>query len=246
MKYYWLKLKNDFFTQPKIKKLRKIAGGDTYTIIYLKMQLLSLKNDGRLIFEGIEDDFASEIALTIDEDPENVAITIQYLLAQGLMEQIPESEYIMTETQTLIGSESDSAPRVRRHRERQKALQCNADVTRCNTEIEIEKEIDIEIDKREENKGRKKFAPPSVDEVRSYCQERKNSIDAQSFVDFYESKGWMVGKNKMKDWKAAVRTWERRRERTSVDTGREAAEPETFSDELRRMAEADNRPFEGW
>lgn len=53
------------------------------------------------------------------------------------------------------------------------------------------------------------FVKPSVEEVRSYCEERKNNIDAQQFVDFYESKGWFVGKNKMKDWKACIRTWER-------------------------------------
>ena len=57
----------------------------------------------------------------------------------------------------------------------------------------------------------KKFTPPTVEEVQAYCQERKNKVDAQAFVDFYSSKGWMVGKNKMKDWKAAVRTWERNR-----------------------------------
>lgn len=55
------------------------------------------------------------------------------------------------------------------------------------------------------------FSPPTVDEVRAYCQERNNSVDAESFVSFYDSKGWMIGKNKMKDWKAAVRTWERSR-----------------------------------
>lgn len=57
----------------------------------------------------------------------------------------------------------------------------------------------------------KRFIPPSVEEVEQYCLERSNNIDAQSFIDFYESKGWMIGKNKMKDWKAAVRTWERSR-----------------------------------
>ena len=55
------------------------------------------------------------------------------------------------------------------------------------------------------------FSPPSVDEVRAYCTERSNNVDPETFVDFYESKGWMVGKNKMKDWKAAVRNWERSR-----------------------------------
>lgn len=59
----------------------------------------------------------------------------------------------------------------------------------------------------------KRFTPPSVDEVKEYCSERNNTIDAQTFVDFYASKGWMVGKNKMKDWKAAVRTWEQSRPR---------------------------------
>lgn len=57
---------------------------------------------------------------------------------------------------------------------------------------------------------RKRFTPPTVEEVAAYCRERNNRIDSQTFVDFYSSKGWVVGKSKMKDWKAAVRTWEKR------------------------------------
>lgn len=135
----------DFFSKPKIKKLRKIAGGDTYTIIYLKLQLLSLDNEGVLEYQGIENNFIEEMALTIDEDIDNVSVTINYLINQGLMEQIDENSYLLNETQVLIGSESQVAERVRKHRNTQKALQCNTDVTKCNTEIEIEK--DIEIDK---------------------------------------------------------------------------------------------------
>lgn len=60
-----------------------------------------------------------------------------------------------------------------------------------------------------------RFTPPDVDDVKAYCYERGNNVDAQAFVDFYSSKGWMVGKNKMKDWKAAVRTWERNRNQNS-------------------------------
>ena len=56
----------------------------------------------------------------------------------------------------------------------------------------------------------KRFIPPSVDEVRAYCQDRQNGVDPQRFVDYYTSNGWMVGKNKMKDWKASVRTWEKK------------------------------------
>ena len=58
------------------------------------------------------------------------------------------------------------------------------------------------------NKGH--FKKPTIDQVKSYCIERNNNVDAEAFLDFYESKDWKIGKNKMKDWKAAVRTWERR------------------------------------
>jgi hypothetical protein len=60
-----------------------------------------------------------------------------------------------------------------------------------------------------ETPKRKRFAPPTIDEVKEYCRERKNGVDAERFIDYYTSNGWLVGKNKMKDWKAAVRTWER-------------------------------------
>lgn len=56
----------------------------------------------------------------------------------------------------------------------------------------------------------KRFVKPSIQDVKAYCIERKNDVDPERFIDFYESKGWMVGKNKMKDWKAAVRNWERK------------------------------------
>ena len=64
------------------------------------------------------------------------------------------------------------------------------------------------------NKGTR-FTPPSVDEVNDYCNQRNNLVDAETFIDFYQAKGWMVGKNKMKDWKACVRTWETNRKQRS-------------------------------
>lgn len=211
-KYYWLKLKTDFFTSKAMKKLRKIAGGDTYTIIYLKLQLLSLKDEGYLFYEGIEPTFYEEMALELDEDAENVQATLIFLKNMGLIEQKSENEYVLTEVPYLIGGECESAERVRKFRQKKttKALQCNDAVTLGNTEIdiEIEKEIDIEIEKRE-SKKRKRFTPPTLEEVQDYCIERNNNVDANRFIDYYTSNGWLVGKNKMKDWKAAVRTWER-------------------------------------
>ena len=92
--------------------------------------------------------------------------------------------------------------------------------TVSETEADTKQEL-IEVEAKEKVKEKVKvkdnnkiFKPPTVDDVRAYCTERGNNVDPQSFVDFYESKGWMIGKNKMKDWKAAVRTWERSETKT--------------------------------
>lgn len=77
-------------------------------------------------------------------------------------------------------------------------------------------------DKEKEKERKKKFKPPTAGEVEEYCRERDNGIDAEAFVDFYASKGWMIGKNPMKDWKAAVRTWEQKRKQERVVDDSEA------------------------
>lgn len=129
-RFYWLKLKEDYFNNPKIKKLRKIAGGDTFTIIYLKMQLLSVSNKGIIEFEGIEPTIQEELALKLDEDLDNVEVTLNYLKMQGLVET-NNNEFLLLDACKNIGSESESAERVRlfREREKQKSLQCNESVT---------------------------------------------------------------------------------------------------------------------
>lgn len=216
-RYFWLKLHKDFFQRKEIKRLRKIAGGDTYTIIYLKMLLRSIMSDGKLYFDGLEDDFASELALDLDEKEENVQITIQYLLKSGLLEMCSDEEYYLPDTKDSTGCETAVASRVRKHRERKKALQCNADVTQvkqlCNGEIEKELEKELELDKEIDNKcastkqKRKRFVKPTISDIEQYCSEKNISINAQQFIDYYESNGWKVGRNSMKDWQATVRRW---------------------------------------
>lgn len=138
-RYYWLKLDRGFFDQKEIKLLRKIAGGDTYTIIYLKLLLASLEDEGRLYFESIGDNLEEELAIQIDEDVENVKITLSYLTSKGLLVETGQDEFFMNRVPEMIGSETSSASRVRRHREKKEALQCNAPtlpgntgVTKCN------------------------------------------------------------------------------------------------------------------
>lgn len=215
-RYYWLRLHDDFFRAYRIKKLRKMAGGDTYVIIYLKMQLKAMKTDGVLTWKGYEDDFVYELAGDLDEEPDDVRVTLAYLLSCGLAETEDKINFFLPYAVENTGSETASTQRVREFRARQKALQCNADETDVkrigNVEKEIEKEI--EIDTRVDTpptppKGARRFTPPTLEEVKAYCAERGGKVDAENWYDWYSANGWKVGKNPMKDWKAAVRTWER-------------------------------------
>lgn len=98
-------------------------------------------------------------------------------------------------------------------------------------DINTDNKPDINTDKE---KAASRFTPPTVDEVKKYCIERGNNIDPESFVDFYESKGWLIGKNKMKDWKAAVRTWEKKEYRKPNRPAPQQPRQETEEERLRR------------
>ena len=158
-RYYWLRLKEDFFTSKRIKKLRKLAGGDTYTIIYLEIQLKAIKNGGILRWTGLEDNFAAEIALDLDEDEDNVKFTLAYLLKYGLAESSDNINFLFPYAVENIGSEGASAKRMRDMRAKLKESslpppQIPADtVTLCEQrygekerEREIESEIELEIE----------------------------------------------------------------------------------------------------
>lgn len=192
-RYYWLKLPKDFFEDKAIKRLRQIAGGDTYTIIYLKMLLKSMEDDGKLFYEGIEDTICDEIALDINESADDVQVTISYLEKKGLL-VVTDSEVELTRLTEMVGSESAVTERVRKHREAQKLLQCNASVlqgntieTKCNTEKEIEKEKsreDTEIDK----KKKKKSAKADLDGmINSFTENEELKEALKAFLDMRKS-----------------------------------------------------------
>lgn len=167
-RYYWLKLQNDFFSRKEIKRLRRIAGGDTLTIIYLKMLCRSLKDNGKLYYDGLDNDFVSELAMDIDEDTENVQITVNYLIKTGLLEQIDEVEYTLKDAESNTGSETAAAGRMRRYRAKKVAEMRNNVTQELQVGyVEIEKEKDKEIDKEieEEKEEEKKEERPSSSEI---------------------------------------------------------------------------------
>lgn len=212
-RYFWLRLYDDFFTSKRIKKLRKLAGGDTYLIIYLKMQLIAMKHDGILQWSGLDDNFADELALELDEEPANVEVTINYLLSCGLAETSDDVTFFFPYAVKNVGSEGSSAKRMRESRARAKlgeSSQCSNDVrTLCEHrygEKEIEKEIDIEdisSSLRSEDMGGSapsepktpksgkrtavKFVPPTLEEVEAYAASRQSTVDPRRFFEYFNT-----------------------------------------------------------
>jgi len=138
-RYYWLQLKDDFFNSKEMKLMRKLPGGEEITIIYLKMMLASLAEQGMLYFEGLA-----------EETSDNY---------QFNLEQVPE----------MVGSETASTRRSRKHRETQKLLQCNTTATKGNGDINIDIDIDIDIDKGQ------KPQPDVYEEIIKYLNEKTGS-----------------------------------------------------------------------
>lgn len=233
-RYFWLRLHDDFFRSVRIKKLRRMAGGDTYVVIYLKMQLKAMKTDGVLTWRGYEQDFVDELAIDLDEEPDNVRVTLAYLLSCGLAETEDKVNFFLPYAVENTGSETAAAERMRKMRERNNVT---PQLQARYGDIEIEKEIDTEIEK---DKGRaKRFTPPTLEEVRAYCRERGNAVDPERWHSYYTANGWKVGKNPMKDWKAAVRTWERDDKAKSgakMKTPYDGLRTQTIGDDTSRLA----------
>lgn len=197
-RYYWLRLHKDFFQKKEIKRLRRVAGGDTYTIIYLKMLLRSIIDGGKLYFDGYEDTFVSELALDIDEDEQNVQITVNYLLKNGLLIECENDEYYLPEANNNTGSETAAASRMRKHREKSKDLECNNVTQLCNNvtpmlqecsqslqtcygEIEKEKELYKEIHKELEHRDITITTTREDKEI-----ENSQSLTPMSNIDIYD------------------------------------------------------------
>lgn len=112
----------------------------------------------------------------------------------------------------------------------------NEDIQNWDINI-ITKELNTKEYKKESIKE-KRFIKPTIEEIKDYCNERHNGVNASRFYDFYESKGWLVGKNKMKDWKACIRTWEQR------ETPTKKVIPEWFNKDIKESEKIEAGDFE--
>lgn len=298
-KYYYLRLKENFFDSDELKILESMKDGYLYSNILLKLYLRSLKNDGKLVVNERIPYNAEMLASVTGHQIGTIKQALSMFKELGLIEVLENGAIYMLDIQNFIGKGSTEADRQRLYdrriseeRKQNKLTQSRnlEEICKKSTpEIEIELEKDIELYKEKDididtlslceqkslihdvwedtfdlittnvkksldnlvdeygavitkqaildakkqgkshikyvegvlknkmlernvpvsNTKKKRFVKPTVEEVKQYCIERNNCVNAEQFYDYYESNGWKVGKNSMKDWKAAVRTWER-------------------------------------
>lgn len=240
-RFYWLKLKRDFFKRHDIQIIESMPNGKDYVLFYLKLLVESIDHEGELRFsETIP--YNADMLATITQTNVDIVRTAMKVFAEfGMIEILDDKTIYLTEVQKMIGSaaDNDAANRKRRQREREKEqalLLCDTSVTKCHENKNKSKSKSIE----KENKAR--FTRPSHEEVSQYISDNGYQVNPDAFIDFYDSVGWVIGKNKpMKDWKAAVRNWVRRdKKETQVKTAPSNSMSHSYTEdewaELRRRA----------
>lgn len=176
-RYWWLKMEHDFFEQKEMKALKRMAAGYVYTTIYLKLLLKSLKNNGSLYFESIEDDFVSELAFDIDESIDDVSAVFDFLKRKGLLVEISEEEVSLPGAVQRIGSKTQSAVRMERMREKKKL---DDSVTSLHQSVTSLQDSYVEKSREEKRRDRERV---EVDKEQSPTPSTLN----QDFINLYKS-----------------------------------------------------------
>lgn len=222
-KYFWFKLKEDFFHSKEIKIIRKMPSGADILIVLFKLQLHSLKTGGIIEIDGLCDTVEDELSILIDEDPQLIKLSLLALSKFSLINTTNESDIKMLLHEELVGQETASTIRSRKSRAKsklenkteKKALQCNIEATNCNTDIE--KELDIEKENKEEinYSSLQEYwnSKENLTKIKSLSNKRKEKIkirieeiDKEQFkiaIDKINASDFCTGKNE-RNWKADI------------------------------------------
>ena len=228
-KYWYIQLNVNFFEDERIDWLCEQKNGYAYVVLYLKLCLKTANNSGiltRQIGDMIIPYNVDKIAEITHIDVDIVRVALELYKRIGLVYEADENCNFMRlpEVPGMVGYTTQYAidKAKQRDRKKQKLLDSAQDNVQDNVSQELRvKSLELRDNnlEKEKDKKRQRFCPPYVEDVRAYCLDRGNTVDADAFVDFYASKGWRIGQNPMKDWRAAVRTWEKRERRNGYDPG---------------------------
>ena len=228
----WIKIVTDVFDDEKILMIESMPEADGMIVIWFKLLCLAGKQNNSGVFQMGQMPYTDEMFATIFRRPLNtVRLALKTFEQFGMIEIINNTVTIPNwgKHQNIDQIEARNAYMknyMREYREKQKLISSGNANCKPNSKANVSEADKIRVEEIREDESRgdkedvtdinvghkpsKRFTPPTLDEVSDYCYERGSSVDPQRFVDYYTSNGWMVGKNKMKDWKAAVRTWEQK------------------------------------
>lgn len=212
-KYFYLKLKDDFYNTEDIKLLESLPNGYEYSSLYLKLCLLSLKGEGKLLYKNRIPYEKKMLATITGHGIEVIEYAIKLLEQLQMITIMDNGTIFIDDIQTLIGHGSTEAERKAKYRKKiaklksypQEEGQCLGQIP-PEIDIDIEKDIDIDIEIK--NMGAK-APPPTLDEIKQYTQEKNyKDFDCERFYNYYEESGWKrKGGVRIKNWKQAVTNW---------------------------------------
>lgn len=219
------------------------------------MMLMAINDGGKLLLSDGTPLDAETLSLVFNMEEEELKTALKLFEKTNLIE-IKDGVIKITDFDDMVGSECDSAQRVRKSREKSKALHCNIEKDK---DIDIDKDKDIDIEKEREKTAahtengaptdkktvfsENDFIIPCFEEVVSYATERGSSVDAEKFYDHYSAVGWKMGNAQIKDWKAAFRKWERT-ERSSAFSPPATSSPAAFKNASQSSKmQGKNHPF---
>ncbi len=234
----WIKIVTDVFDDEKVILIESMPEADSIIVIWFKLLCLAGKQnrDGLLMLND-KIAYTDEMLATVFRRPVNtVRLALNTFEQFGMIEIVDgticianwEKHQNLDKLAQMREYNRLAQQKSRARRRLLPAVNDNVNDSQENVNDSQGTDIDKDKDKEEEKENNSvpqartrttRFSPPTLEEVKAYCAERKNNVDAQRFIDYYTSNGWLVGKNKMKDWRAAVRTWERNNTSSSKASG---------------------------
>lgn len=244
-RFYWMRLKEDFFKQHEIRVIEGMENGKEYVLFYLKLMVESIRHEGRLRFADTIPYNEKMLSSLTGTNIDIVRSAMKVLVELQLCELLDDQTIYLAEVEKLIGSETAEAQKKRDQRatlsgEGTMSRQCPDNVRQSieyrdkrieNRDIYNPPVSKDTVPPKRGNKVGKKFEKPTLEEVAEYCKSRNNNIDPEAFIAHYESNGWKVGKNPMVSWKSAVITWEKNHKGESKNS--------SFFDDLANMKQDD-------
>ena len=230
--FYWLKLKTEFMTGDVVDFLMSQKDGANYVVLYEMLCIKTINTKGRLATA------IGEVMIPFDVDKiqreckwfsrDTIVVAMELYKKLGLIAEQQDGIIVISDFDGLVGNETYWARQkklanAKKKESEEESVQesvgnslenfqlplnsiSNSNTLNYNNSLSLKEEVNS-LNTNNSNRS-KKFIKPTIEDIKEYCIYRKNNVNAERFFNYYESNGWKVGKNPMKDWKAAVRTWE--------------------------------------